>query len=159
MRNTRYQATTKKNKGMAAVTKTKSNQTVPASLSLRQTPNPIARAKGHKDYNAGQMLSHASSSCRRMLGGRCKRTEINKYQCRRYYTLKGCFLSLLKLKSHARSRKIHHRIFSLIVSSFNSKVNVCRQLTSGHCSTIARLFYVREATKQYKVTYKRWKNT
>lgn len=92
-----------------------------------------------------------------MLGRGCERTEISQCRCRRCYTLKGCFPSLLKLKSHASSRKIHHRIFSLIVSTFNSKVNTRRQLTAGHCPMTARLFYVCEATKQYKVTYKRWK--
>lgn len=47
--------------------------------------------------------------------------------------------------------------FSLIVSTFNSKVNMCFLLTAGDCSMIARLFYVWDTRKQSKVTNKRWR--
>ena len=96
--------------------------------------------------------------CRVVLGKQCESTEINQGRWNHYYVQRGYFPFVLKLKSHASSRKTHHRFFSLIVSTFNSKVNMRLQLTARDCSVIARLFYVCEATKQYKVTNKRWKN-
>lgn len=100
------------------------------------------------DKNAGEMLSSTSPfHCRVVLGRQCKRTEINQGQRKLYYIQRGYFPFVLKLKSHASSRKRRHRFFSLIASTFKSKVNMCLQLSAEDCSVIARLFYVCEATK------------